>query len=75
MYTKEELLKDMQELVGGGVLTEEEGNQYEALLGQEEPLEVVKKLYLALQEKNETISYFNEKCELGSLSMRSVKIG
>ncbi len=30
---------------------------------------------LALQEKNETISYFNEKCEMGSVSMRSVKIG
>lgn len=30
---------------------------------------------LALQEKNENISYFNEKCEMGSMSMRSVKIG
>jgi 4,5-DOPA dioxygenase extradiol len=30
---------------------------------------------LALEEKNETISYFNEKCEMGSLSMRSFKIG
>ena len=30
---------------------------------------------LALQEKNETLSYFNEKCEMGSLSMRSLKIG
>jgi len=30
---------------------------------------------LALQEKNENVSYFNEKCEMGSLSMRSLKIG
>ena len=30
---------------------------------------------LALQEKNENISYFNEKCEMGSISMRSLKIG
>lgn len=30
---------------------------------------------LALQGKKENISYFNEKCEMGSLSMRSVKIG
>jgi 4,5-DOPA dioxygenase extradiol len=30
---------------------------------------------LALQEKDETISYFNEKCEMGSMSMRSVRIG
>ena len=30
---------------------------------------------LALQEKNETLSYFNAKCEMGSVSMRSVKIG
>lgn len=30
---------------------------------------------LALQEKNESVSYFNEKCEMGSMSMRSVKIG
>ena len=29
---------------------------------------------LALQEKNETISYFNEKCEMGSMSMRSLII-
>ena len=30
---------------------------------------------LALQEKNDSISYFNEKCEMGSISMRSLKIG
>ena len=30
---------------------------------------------LALQEKNEIVSYFNAKCEMGSMSMRSVKIG
>jgi len=30
---------------------------------------------LALQEKNEPVSYFNEKCEMGSMSMRSVQIG
>jgi 4,5-DOPA dioxygenase extradiol len=30
---------------------------------------------LALQQKNETISYFNETCEMGSISMRSVRIG
>jgi len=30
---------------------------------------------LALQEKNESVAYFNEKCEMGSMSMRSVKIG
>ena len=30
---------------------------------------------LALQEKGEKISYFNEKIDLGSASMRSVKIG
>ncbi len=30
---------------------------------------------LALQEKNETISFFNEKIDMGSASMRSVKIG
>jgi 4,5-DOPA dioxygenase extradiol len=30
---------------------------------------------LALQEKNEAVSYFNEKCEMGSMSMRSVRIG
>lgn len=30
---------------------------------------------LALQGKNEPISYFNAKCEMGSLSMRSVLIG
>src|ERR1051325_7553692 len=29
---------------------------------------------LALQEKNENISYFNEKCEMGSVSMRSLII-
>ena len=29
---------------------------------------------IALQEKNETVSYFNEKCELGSMSMRSLLI-
>ena len=29
---------------------------------------------LALQEKNEGISYFNEKCEMGAVSMRSVII-
>jgi 4,5-DOPA dioxygenase extradiol len=29
---------------------------------------------LALQEKNESISYFNEKCEMGSMSMRSLII-
>lgn len=29
---------------------------------------------LALQEKNENISYFNEKCEMGSVSMRSLLI-
>ena len=30
---------------------------------------------LALQKKNETVSYFNAKCEMGSMSMRSVRIG
>jgi len=30
---------------------------------------------LALQEKNDSLSYFNAKCEMGSMSMRSVKIG
>ena len=30
---------------------------------------------LALQEKNESVFYFNEKCEMGSVSMRSLKIG
>ncbi len=30
---------------------------------------------LALQEKTESLSYFNEKCEMGSMSMRSLKIG
>jgi 4,5-DOPA dioxygenase extradiol len=30
---------------------------------------------LALQEKEETVSYFNEKCDMGSVSMRSLKIG
>ena len=29
---------------------------------------------IALQEKNETVSYFNEKCEMGSVSMRSLII-
>ncbi|MBI3500907.1 MAG: 4,5-DOPA dioxygenase extradiol [Bacteroidetes bacterium] len=29
---------------------------------------------LALQEKNENVSYFNEKCEMGSVSMRSLLI-
>ena len=30
---------------------------------------------MALQEKNESLTYFNAKCEMGSMSMRSVKIG
>ncbi len=30
---------------------------------------------LALQSKTDSLSYFNEKCEMGSMSMRSVKIG
>ncbi len=30
---------------------------------------------LALQEKNESLSYFNAKCEMGSMSMRSLQIG
>lgn len=30
---------------------------------------------LALQGKNESLTYFNEKCELGSVSMRSLQIG
>lgn len=30
---------------------------------------------LALQEKNDPIAYFNDKCEMGSISMRSLKIG
>ena len=30
---------------------------------------------LALQKKSDTLSYFNAKCEMGSVSMRSVKIG
>jgi 4,5-DOPA dioxygenase extradiol len=30
---------------------------------------------LALQEKNEPITFFNEKCTMGSVSMRSLKIG
>ena len=29
---------------------------------------------IALQEKNENVSYFNEKCEMGSVSMRSLII-
>ncbi len=29
---------------------------------------------LALQEKNENVSYFNDKCEMGSVSMRSLLI-
>ena len=29
---------------------------------------------LALQEKNDSVSYFNEKCEMGSVSMRSLII-
>lgn len=30
---------------------------------------------LALQEKHDPVSYFNAKCEMGSISMRSVQIG
>jgi 4,5-DOPA dioxygenase extradiol len=30
---------------------------------------------LALQDKGDALSYFNAKCEMGSMSMRSVKIG
>lgn len=30
---------------------------------------------LALQDKKDALSYFNDKCEMGSISMRSVQIG
>ncbi len=30
---------------------------------------------LALQDKKDAVSYFNDKCEMGSISMRSVQIG
>lgn len=52
MPTKEELLKDISELVNDSVFTQEEGDVYNALLEQEEPRSVVQKLFIALQEKN-----------------------
>ncbi len=52
MITQEEIIRDIDMLIEGGLFSMEEGEGYKSLLTKEEPVNVVQKLFRVLEEKD-----------------------